>query len=289
MSERKRVLSCPPNNEIALADLDIYPQVRMPLSGKHVRAAPDGFQFQVGGKFTIHGNSSVDIMMRPVESREKFLSDHSERFEPYLAASGGNWENAWHAYVDDDWEEGDVPPLTFQGCYVEIESEQHEIRDGKFETSRPIVIWERMEATAEIGDEYCHLAATEGLSKKDAIFIASGIEISWGQRFVKVLPEDVTLSPLETIPDRHELYRPNFTYEPDLFVPWSGRPTLSEYVEYYEFGMSRPISEEEKLGIVRAKRNEGDPLEDDPLCDLIFPDYSLILPPPIITNPYRNS
>jgi len=289
MSERKRVLSCPPNNEIAPADLDTYPQVRMPLSGKRVRAAPDGFQFEVGGKFTIHGNSSVDIMMRPVDSREKFLSVHGERFEPYLSASDGNWENAWQAYVDEDLDEGEVPPLTFQGSYIEIESEQQGIGDGKFETGSPVVVWERMEATAEIGDEYCLMASTGGLVRSDTIYNASGIEISWGQRFVKALPEDVTLSLVETSLDRGELYRPNFTFEPDLFMPWTGRPTLNEYVDYYGFGMNRSISEEEKLSILRAKRMEGDPFEDDPLPDLIFPNHSLILPLPIITKPYRNS
>lgn len=259
------------------------------ISKKWAFRAPKGQTFQVNGAFAIDSVSpSSDYFSSPPhESRQMFLSgDKKDIFETYdfneyLKRADGNKDAAFKM-LEEDY--GVTYPESFTGNWL--------IQDVNESGERTITI--RGPVKAAVTSDTVAFDGAEYYTRydeKEMWFFAETIYATWHQEFVTITNEECTVSLVDDHKSDTGFYLPPPDLHEGLFLPSQRHgSTFEDFFErhgdmlaYKNFGKTPDeLNEDEKLWLLRAYRNIGQPFSDDPLADFKLPEKepTIIIPRP---------
>lgn len=234
--------------------------------------APEGYAFRITGDFTVFYNSSeITHVWRPQDSKARIIASNPELYAEFLEETGEDSEEAFSLLLRDvdeglgeAVEELTGPWLVFGKDFIKV------AEDPEIEYDR---------------DYYQHIDnITPGAEKPMPVtFMANQGVVIWIQRYAEPEIPDFQIEFVEVELPPKALYIPKPASR-ELEIPWElqmgwDSKTGAEILKMH-YGIT--LTEEQRLQLMRARRQEGRPYQDDPLRNFILPrrpiPENLILP-----------
>lgn len=233
------------------------------FTGEREWRAPQNFAFQLTGRFSIPGNPPG--ASEPTWSRDQVIADNPDLYAECLTKTKGDITKALRmvlkALHDDDWPDWGYydPPVSYIGNLISVSSGQ-------------IIVKQDPEVFYSIGSNSRIYVedVLEGV-EFDLEQVASKTHYVWNQNLAEVDIKsggfEITL--IEVEDPKPAIYTQDQTTLDRIEVPHVRRG-FGTSTDYCEVLFNGKYTEEQRLAVMRWKRERGDPFSDDPLRNLII-------------------